>query len=299
MTMTRRDLLITLGAGAMTPLLAHAGPPALPRPSRADASDPRATSSALRAAPVGVGVQCYMLRAQMAADPEATLAHVAHIGYGELEWWGSWKRTPAQLRATLDANGLRAPSAHVGTPSLRPDRIDALLETAATMGHANVVVASTSKEERENLEAVQRTAALLNQAGESARKAGVRIGYHNHDAEWALVGDRPVFEVLVAETDPALVDFELDCYWAFKAGQDPLALLGRHGDRISLLHLKDSTGGPERAQVDVGAGVIDWRAIIALGVRQRVSHLFLDQDDPADPWASAGTARAYLRTLGY
>lgn len=278
----RRDFLLALGAGALTPALLRA-------------ADLDMTNSPLR----GVGIQIYMLRKQMAVDPDATLARVAALGYREVEWWGNWQRTPTQARAMLDANGLRAPAAHLGTAELASDKIDALIEQAAVMGHRTLIVASLSNEERASVEALKRTAALLNAAGAAVAKAGLKAGFHNHNAEFVTFGDRTAYDVLMAETDPSVVDFELDCYWAFRAGQDPLALLRRYRDRIAYLHLKDSSGAPQHTQLDLGAGVIDWRALLATGTAQRVTSVFLDQDDPADALASAGSARAYLRRLGY
>jgi len=95
-----------------------------------------------------------------------------------------------------------------------------------------------------------------------------------------------------------VVDFELDCFWAFKAGKDPVALLRRHANRITMLHLKDSAGGPAHEQRDVGAGVMDWRAVLAAARAGRVTNVYVEHDNPADAWATAAAGRAHLRTLG-
>lgn len=294
---TRRDFLLATGAFALGPGLATrmtqafdpAAPPA-PRPS----ADAAAGTAALQ----GVGVQLYMLRNQMRQDPERTLARIAELGFTEIEWWGEWGRTPAQLRAALQANGLRAPSAHYGLDALQPDRIGRTLETAAAMGHGTLIVASTNAAENGTLDAWKRTAGIISDAGRAGRSAGIRTSYHNHDYEFQPLAGSDRVEIFLAETDAAVVDFELDCYWAFKAGKDPVALLRRHASRITMLHLKDSAGGPAHEQRDVGAGVMDWRAILTAARAGRVTNVYVEHDNPADAWATAAAGRAHLRTLG-
>ncbi|MEY2733213.1 MAG: hypothetical protein RL340_272 [Gemmatimonadota bacterium] len=294
---TRRDFLLATGAFALGPGLAtrmtqafDAAAPPVPRPS----ADAAAGTAALQ----GVGVQLYMLRNQMRQDPERTLARIAELGFTEIEWWGEWGRTPAQLRAALQANGLRAPSAHYGLDALQPDRIGRTLETAAAMGHGTLIVASTNAAENGTLDAWKRTAGIISEAGRAGRSAGIRTSYHNHDYEFQPLAGSDRVEIFLAETDAAVVDFELDCYWAFKAGKDPVALLRRHASRITMLHLKDSAGGPAHEQRDVGAGVMDWRAILTAARAGRVTNVYVEHDNPADAWATAAAGRAHLRTLG-
>lgn len=294
---TRRDFLLATGAFALGPGLAtrmtQAFDPAAP-PAPRRSADAVAGAAALQ----GVGVQLYMLRNQMRQDPERTLARIAELGFTEIEWWGEWGRTPAQLRAALQANGLRAPSAHYGLDALQPDRIGRTLETAAAMGHGTLIVASTNAAENGTLDAWKRTAGIISDAGRAGRSAGIRTSYHNHDYEFQPLAGSDRVEIFLAETDAAVVDFELDCYWAFKAGKDPVALLRRHASRITMLHLKDSAGGPAHEQRDVGAGVMDWRAILAAARAGRVTNVYVEHDNPADAWATAAAGRAHLRTLG-
>lgn len=281
---SRRDFLLALGASALVPSIACAGSP-----------DDHSQDTRLD----GVGLQLYMLRAQMRADPEGTLARIAELGYREIEWWGAWQRTPAQLRALLDQLRLTSPAAHIDPRDLATDRLGALLDVAATMGHKSLLVAWTPPEQRRTADDWKRVAAMLNAAGAKAAAVGVRTGYHNHDFEFARFGGKSAFEILIAETDPALVDIELDCFWALKAGFQPLTLLRAHADRIKFLHLKDSSGPPAHAQRDIGSGVIAWKPLLDFALSQRVTNVFVERDDPEDPWASAKAGREFLKTLGY
>ena len=286
---SRRDFLLALGASALIPAISSACSPS--SGEAADASD----ATGLQ----GVGVQLYMLRAEMRADPAATLKRIADLGYEEIEWWGEWSVSPTDLRTMLDSHGLRSPAAHIDPAALAPDRLPALLDYAGTMGHRSLLVAWTPPDQRKSADDWKRVAATLNEAGAAAASSGVRTGYHNHDFEFTKFGDRTGFEILVTETDPRYVDIELDCFWAFKAGHDPLTLLRAHADRIQYLHLKDSSGAPEHAQRDIGSGVIAWKPLLEFALSQRVTSVFVERDDPEDPWESAQAGRAYMRTLGY
>lgn len=253
----------------------------------------------LRAHPLaGVGIQLYTLRNQMREDPLRTLERIGKIGYTEIEWWGEFGRTPAQLRSLLDANGLASPAWHLAPDALAPAQLGATLDTAAIMGHKHLIVAWLPPAQRTQ-DGFKRIADLLNVAGERAASVGVRTGYHNHDFEFEGDADSTLWDVLVGHTDPRWVDLELDCYWAFKAGHDPIALLQRLKDRITHLHLKDSMAGPAFTQTDLGQGVIDWRSLLSVATAGRVQHVFVEHDAPVDPWVTAEVGRRYLRSLGF
>lgn len=283
---SRRDLLLALGASALAPSLLRAN-------ERAHLNARGAMSTP------AVGTQLYVMRKQMFEDPEGTIARIAQLGYAEIEWWGTWARTPAQLRAMLDANGLRSPSLHVGASALKLDQLPALLDRASAMGHTTLIIASLEANERDSEDKWKAVANLLNEAARTASAHGIRTGYHNHGGEFTRFDTRNAYEILHTETDPTLVDFQLDAYWALRDGFDPLTLYRQHADRITTLHLKDAAPAPPHAQVELGDGIIDWPGLIREGASHRVKSLFLDIDDPADAWATADSARRHLRSLGY
>lgn len=274
---TRRELLLAMSAAAVGSML--------PRALRAD---PLA----------GVGIQLYTLRNQMRADPEATLQRIAQLGYTEIEWWGSFGRTAEQLKSTLSSHGLTSPAWHLELGLLAPDKIDSTIATAQTMGHKHLIVAWTPPTAR-GADDFKRLGDTLSAAGRRAASAGIRTGYHNHDFEFEMVEGGTRLDVLLNNTDASVVDLELDCFWAFKAGHDPIAMLRTHRNRITHLHLKDSTGAPSHTQVDLGEGVIDWRQLLQVAKEGRVKHVFVEHDSPTDAWETARHGREYLRGLGY
>lgn len=292
---TRRDFLLAAGASALAPTALRAAERLRVLPAAQDEPSVHARASTLK----GVGIQMYMMRDEMKADLDRSLARVARLGYEEVEWWGSWGRSPSQLRTLLDGFGLRTPTQHVGSDAFAPAALDATLDAAGIMGHRTVICAGMGPEYTDDANGWKRAAELLTTAGGKAAPLGIRVGYHNHAREFNKHGGVSALEIMMKASDPATVDFQLDCYWAFKGGQDPLTFLRAHKDRIAQLHLKDAAAAAPNVQVDLGKGIIDWRALISTGIAQRVTNITLDLDDPTDAWASAGSCRAYLRGLGY
>jgi sugar phosphate isomerase/epimerase len=247
-----------------------------------------------RVAPVGL--QLYTVREAMARDFSATLERVAAIGYDEVEFAEYFDRTPEQVRGELSRLGLRAPSTHFPFQTL-DDGWERALDNASTMGHSYVVVPWIPLEARRTLDGWKRIAEQFNRAGAAARSAGLRFAYHNHDFEFARLDGQIPFDLLIAETDPALVSFQLDLYWIVKSGFDPLAYFERHPGRFPSVHVKDSAGPPDHRMVDVGQGSIDFPLVLARAAHSGTAHFFVEHDQPADPFSSIRTSYEYLASL--
>ena len=143
----------------------------------------------------------------------------------------------------------------------------------------------------------KRIAARFNKAAADTKAAGFRFAFHNHDTEFRKIGDVVSYDILLNETDPALVSFEMDLYWVVFGGADPLEYLTRFPARFRMLHVKDSAGPPGRKMVDVGAGTIDFKTIFARA--KGIEHYFVEHDEPADPFASAKASYEYLAKLEF
>jgi sugar phosphate isomerase/epimerase len=272
--MKRREFVVGVSAALLGPRIGAAGR----RPPRLDR----------------VGVQLYTVRSRLARDFEGTLAAVAAIGYSEVEFAGYFDHAPRDVRALLDRHGLVAPAAHIST--ITGDAWRATLDAAATIGHRWLVV-PWIPEERRTLDGYKRTAEAFNRAGADAHGAGLRFAFHNHDFEFAPLGDTTGYDLLLAETDPALVEMELDLYWITKAGYDPLAYFARWPGRFPIVHVKDSAGPPDHSQVEVGRGTIPFARIFAQTAQAGIHHWFVEHDQPADPLDSIRTSYRYLKRL--
>ena len=294
----RRDFLRRVGAAAGAALLvpvAGALAGCAPGVRTASATPP----TARRAAPPLLGVQLYTVRELMARDPDGTLAALAAIGYRTVELHTRYQRTPAALRAMLDGHGLAAPSGHESIAALRANA-GQVLDDAAVLGHRWVVLPWLDRADR-TPDGFHRVAAELNRWGEQARTRGLTLGYHNHDFEFApldgATDGRTGWDLLLAETDPSLVTFEVDVYWMAKAGRDPIDFVVRHPTRVALLHAKDATAAPERRMVDVGAGTLDFARLVREATRIGVGAVFVEHDQPTDALATARAGYAHLHPL--
>ena len=282
---TRREFLETLGLAAVS-----AGALGCARAS--------GFASHGRRGRVPIGVQLYTVRGLMARDFDGTLAQVARIGYEEVEFAGYFGRTPAQVRESVTRHGLVAPSAHIALPA-DDAAWTKTLDEAHAIGHQWVVIAWLDAPLRRTPDDWARLADRFNRLGERARAAGLHFAYHNHDFEFARVGNATLFDTLLARTDPEKVAFEMDVYWVTKAGADPMAYLRDHPGRFPMLHLKDASAAPERRMMDVGSGTIDFATLIARARDQGASHAFVEHDDPTDPIASVRASYTYLSNLTY
>lgn len=241
-----------------------------------------------------VGLQLYTVRDLMKADFEGTLAAVAKLGYKEVEFAGYFGRTPDQVKAALKAAGLSAPSAHVPLPAGNSEW-SGTCATAADIGLQYLVIPSVPKSERTTLAEWQQLAKRLNELGEASRKHGIEFAYHNHEYEFVMTGEHLPYDVLLEGTDKDLVKFEMDIFWIRKGGQDPVAYFKKWKGRFPLVHVKDMTR--EGKMVDVGAGVIDWKAIYAARKEAGIKHWFVEHDEPKDPMGSLRSSYAYMEDL--
>jgi sugar phosphate isomerase/epimerase len=241
-----------------------------------------------------IGLQLYTVRDLMQADVARTLERVAEVGYQEVEFAGYFGETPRRIRELLDGVGLRSPSAHLSLRELGR-HLQRTLDLAELIGHRYLVVPSLDPEDRRTLDDYRRVATALNRAGEAAKARGLRIAYHNHDFELKPIGGVVPYDVLLRGTDPALVFFEMDFYWMASGRADPLVYFQRHPGRFHLCHLKDMA--PSGDMADVGAGRLDFRAILRRREQAGLRHFYVEHDHPGDPLESVRASYRYLRGL--
>lgn len=238
-----------------------------------------------------MGIQLYSVRAPMASDPGLTLEALAALGYREVETAGLYGMSPESLRGMLDDAGLAAVSGHYPLEALAVE-FSRTADIAAALGQHTMVVPWLPESDR-TPDGYRRVAERLNEAGQRASGSGLRVGYHNHEFEFATPpeGGASGMELLLAHTDPANVVFELDLFWAAHAGVDPQAYLDDAPDRFVMVHAKDRAASGD--MVAVGEGDLDFNALLGASVR----HVFVEHDDPDDPLAMARTSIATLAKL--
>ena len=243
-----------------------------------------------------IGVQLYTVRHLLEKDFVGTLEAVAKIGVHEVEFHDYFGRRPEQVKVLLDGLGLDAPAAHFPWQAFNED-LEGVIETAAAIGHRYVLLAWLPPEDRSTTAQYEDLAALCNKAGKACKRAGLQFAYHNHDFEFSILEGQVPFDLLLSQTDPELVEFEIDLFWAIKGGQDPLDYFDKHPGRFTLCHIKDMGAGQE--MLDVGSGEIDFAAIFARRAQAGLKYFFIEHDEPGDPLASIEASFDYLEALRY
>ncbi|MFP5312207.1 MAG: sugar phosphate isomerase/epimerase family protein [Actinomycetes bacterium] len=237
-------------------------------------------------------LQLYTLRNALSEDLPATIRQVAEIGYTQVEPY-NFVATAKELGAALKENGLTAPTGHA--PLMSHDQ-DEIFAAAKELGISTVIDPFLPAEHWQKAEDIRTTAEKLNDAAQKGAGYGIRVGYHNH--AWELessIEGRTALEYFASLLDPAVV-LEVDTYWAAVGGQDPVELLGRLGDRVKFIHIKD---GPltkdNKAQQPAGQGKVPVRDVIAAATSLEVGVVEFD-DYAGDIFEGIAQSLAFLTT---
>lgn len=198
-----------------------------------------------------IGIQLYSVMDAMNKDPKGTVQKLAEMGYKNFElvqWGGETKifgMEPKDFKGWANRNGVKILSTHSGIqedPAKEEEIMNKwrqLFEVQKSCGGKYFVIPSYQAEY--STTGIKKMAEYFNKVGKLAKEYGLTLGYHNHSHEFTKLSDSDqlMWEYLVENTDPDLVCFELDVYWATKGGQSPVALLQKYPKRIKLLHIKD------------------------------------------------------------
>jgi sugar phosphate isomerase/epimerase len=243
-----------------------------------------------------ISLQLYTVREETARDMPGTLRRISEIGYPAVEFAGFGGETAEDLRNILDDLGLRASGAHVPFDSWETDP-EAVITDMHTLGCAHAILPIAPPDQHRDETAVASLAGSLNRWGDLCRQEGVTFSYHNHDFEFAPLDGTTMWEVLVGETDPELVYFELDLYWVRYGGADPKRLLLDLGERIPLVHMKDMASDEQRSALPVGEGTMPWNGLLEAADAAGVQWFVAEQDNPKDALEDVRISLRSMREL--
>jgi sugar phosphate isomerase/epimerase len=259
-----------------------------------------------------LGLQLYTLRGALAADVEGTLKRVAALGYQEVETYGfdperiGYYGLSAQAFARLlRDNGLTAPSGHYDLNRFVSTSVDDLkryldrsIEGARALGQDYITWPLLDPDCR-TIEKFKVAAERLNIAGGQAHKAGLQLAYHNHDFEFVEQNGQTGYEVLLKETDPALVKLQMDLYWiAHGSKLTPHEWFVRQPGRYVMWHVKDMHR-TSRDYTEVGNGTIDFTRIWPDAALSGLKHFFVEQGGnfTHDPFRSVTDSAEYVKRV--
>jgi len=284
-----------------------------------------------------MGIQLYTLAKPLSENFTGTIKMLATFGYKNLEFAGPYYfspeeeiinnplvsimglsgygyhgHTPKEIRMMLDDLDLVSTSAHISDSSLKHN-IDEAIEAANIIGQKYILSPAFHGQTPDEFKAA---AELYNSFGEKCKAGGIHYGYHTHNGEFAVHDGVTPFDILVKETDPELVCFELDLFWAAVAGVDAVKLVKKYPERIKLLHIKDidqlmdepyTTFDPAagmgmlmqlmKKQTIIGEGAIDFRSIISRVDDSAIDHLVIESDFPPEPMKYARQSAINLKKI--
>jgi sugar phosphate isomerase/epimerase len=254
-----------------------------------------------------LGVQLWSFREQAKADPAAMLRMARGMGFTHVETAGLYGMTATQLAGALANAGLRATSMHVGYDDLK-NHPDVVIADARALGARYVGLAWYPHQGAFTEADARRAIADFNQFGRTMKDAGITFFYHNHGYEPVPYGDGTLLDLIIRETDPELVKFEMDVLWTWLPGVDPVALIRKYPGRFRLMHIKDmkpgiargslSGGVPDEQKAVIGQGQVNWPALLAAAQADGMVHYYIEDESP-DPVANAPKSIAYLATMRY
>ena len=237
-----------------------------------------------------IGLQLYSLREQLAKDVPATLDQVRDFGIKYVETHSTYRLTPEKFRAELDRRGLKAVSGHFSYERCR-DEIEGVAQEAKVLGMQYVGCAWIPHQDPFDEKTCREAIAVFNHAGEALAKHGLKFFYHTHGYEFLPYGKGTFFDLMMAETNPRFVHYEMDVFWIVHPGQDPAKLLEKYGSRFELMHLKDMKQGTPTgiftghadvtSNVALGAGTLDWPAILRAAKKAGVKWYFIEDESPS------------------
>ena len=283
------------------------------------------------------GIQLFTIPKSCSDDFSGTLKKLSALGYRELELFGpypfsdpsskeSWKGLAEQmgipntgfygmevpvLKKMLADLDLSVPSVHLDLATMR-NAIHPAMEEFSRLGVRYAAIPALMGQPLGTLDDFKRFASEFNGFGKQMKEHGITFVYHNHGYEHAVKDGRIPMEVLIEETDPELVKFELDIFWMQAAGADPVAFMNKYPGRFKLMHVKDAAepvrfsgdgSTPDQwmaifgKMADPGTGVFDIKGIVEAGVRSGVEHFYLERDLTPQPDLTLTNSIAYFKKL--
>ncbi|MBT8236707.1 MAG: TIM barrel protein [Bacteroidia bacterium] len=284
-----------------------------------------------------IGVQLFSLPKILEKDFRGGIKALAEMGYKEIQMYGPypfsvdsvkerWKslapqlgfsgsgffgHSPKEVSSILKESGIKATSAHTDMETLQT-RMQQLGEAADEIGYEYIGLPAIPEEKRKTLDDYKKVAEEFNNIGEQAKKVGLKFAYHNHGYGLQEMEGQIPLHIILEQTDPDLVFFELDIFWTTAGGADPIHYLESFSDRYRLMHIKDmkqkvrfsGDGGDPNQWMELfpymttaGSGVIDIPSIVSVGDKMGIKHFYVEQDFVENPEIALKKSFDYLKSI--
>ncbi len=296
MTFTRRNFLKVSGAAALSAW-----------------TIPYAQAATIK----NIGIQLYTLRDVIEKDTKNVLTQLSKAGYKELEAYGIdsgsfFGKSASEFKKMVTDLGMKTVGSHA-MPDVQFDKdvkdgLDVVVPnwkkavaTAREGGLTYITCPYWKEEHRQSAEDYKKAAAIINLLGEYAVEQGLKFTYHNHDFEFKKIGDTDFYDTLLKETNPTMVNFEMDLYWVVAAGKNPADYFTKHPGRFHQVHVKDMSKTDKTKNTEVGKGSINFASILKMAPKAGIKHFFVEQENGYSPdsVASAKLSATYLKKFTF
>ena len=250
------------------------------------------------------GIQLYTLREVIPQDPKGTIKKLSDFGFKQIEGFEGrqgmfWNMPHKDFKMFLDDVGVEMISSHCNIH----EGFEEKAEQAAEIGMKYLICPYIGPQK--SVEKWKEVTELFNKCGEICRKNGIRFAYHNHEYTFRAFSGMIPQEYLMDNTDPELVDHQMDIYWVVTGGGDPIDYIERYPGRFRLCHVKDrlkNAGDDDmRASCDLGTGSIDFPSILKKAADKGMEYFIMEQEryDNSTPMKSAEHGAKYLKELKF
>ena len=254
-----------------------------------------------------LGVQLYTFRVLAQKDPVAMLDTVRKLGFTMIEGGSTYGMTMDRYLQVLRERGLRTTSMLAGYERFR-DSSDAIIAQAKALGARYVGIAWIPHQAPFKESDARKAITDFNVFGRKMKDAGLQFVYHNHGYEGHKLGDATLLDLIIRETDPELVKFEMDVLWTWLPGYDPVALIRKYPGRFKLMHIKDMKPGiargsltgllPEDQQIAPGEGQVPWAALMKAAEQDGFEYYYIEDETP-EPLVGVPKTITFFERLKY
>ncbi len=244
-----------------------------------------------------IGIQLYSLRNQIGNDFLGTLRKIADAGYKIVEAAGYGDRkfygyAPEEYKKIVTDLGMLPLSTHNG---ISPENADTTIEDCKNAGMDYIVLPSIPAEKRKTLDDYRAIAGDFNRIGQKCSEAGIKFGYHNHAFEFEQIDGQTPYDILLNNTDPNHVFFQIDFFWVAYGGREPIEYLNNFPGRFALWHAKDMLDPVSKKNVEVGSGFIRFEEAFKVAGKAGLEYVVVEQEEfEMDPFVSIKKSFDYL-----
>lgn len=246
------------------------------------------------------GLQLWTIRDDMAKDPAGVLQQLSSFGYKQIESFEGakgmfWGMSNTDFKKRMDDLNMKIVSSHC---DINKD-FEKKAAQAAEIGIKYLVCPWLGPQK--SIDDFKKAAEKFNKCGEACKKEGILFAYHNHDYSFKPLDGQVPQVVMMNETDPTLVDFEMDIYWVVTAGEDPEKWFSQHKNRFRLCHVKDRSKTPGtdngKNSVDLGTGSIDFKKILKTAIDNGMKYFIVEQEayPNGTPMEAVKTDAVYMK----